>query len=232
MKFGSTGQEARTWAMNCWLPGMVCQKFRQARLVVFSTGNVYGLAPVARGGSVETDPLLGLGEYAMSCIGRERIYEHFSRTGGIPTAILRLNYANELRYGVLVDLAQRVWAGQPVDLAMGYFNAIWQADANAAALSALGLVASPPFVVNVAGQELLSVRKVAQEFGRLLDQPVQFTGQENADAILSNAQRSLQLFGPPRIGEDQMIRWIADWIRRGGDTLGKPTHFEVRDGRF
>jgi nucleoside-diphosphate-sugar epimerase len=232
MKFGSTGQEARTWAMNCWLPGMVCQKFKKARIVAFSTGNVYGLVPVVRGGSVETDRLQPAGEYAMSCVGRERIYEHFSRVDAIPTTILRLNYANELRYGVLVDLAQRVWAGQPVDLAMGYFNAIWQGDANAAALSALGVARSPALVVNVAGHALLSVRHVAQQLGRLLDRPVQFTGTENADAILSNAELSHRLFDPPRIGEDQMLRWIADWIQRGGETLEKPTHFEVRDGQF
>jgi nucleoside-diphosphate-sugar epimerase len=232
MKFGSTGQEARTWAMNSWLPGMVCQKFRQARMVVFSTGNVYGLAPVAQGGSVETDPLLGAGEYAMSCIGRERIYEHFSRVHGTAMTTLRLNYAHELRYGVMVDLAQRIWASQPVDLSMGYFNAIWQGDANAAALAALGLAESPPRVVNVVGPALLSVRQVAQELGRLLDRPAQFTGQEKADAILGSARLCERLFGPPRVREDQMLRWIADWIKRGGEMLGKPTHFEVRDGRF
>jgi len=232
MKFGSTGHEARTWALNCWLPGAVCKKFCKARIVVFSTGNVYGLVPVARGGSVETDPLQGAGEYAMSCIGRERIYEHFSREHGIPMTILRLNYANEMRYGVLVDLAQRVWAGQPVDLSMGYFNAIWQGDANAAALAALGVASSPPRVVNVAGRAILSVRQVAEQLGRLLDRPVQFTGIANADALLSNAELSKQLFGPPRISEDQMVRWLADWIKRGGETLGKPTHFEVRDDRF
>jgi nucleoside-diphosphate-sugar epimerase len=232
MKFGSTGQEARTWALNCWLPGTVCQKFRKARIVAFSTGNVYGLVPVVRGGAVETDPLVPVGEYAMSCVGRERIYEHFNREAAIPMTILRLNYANEMRYGVLVDLAQRVWARQPVDLSMGYFNAIWQGDANAAALTALGLATSPPLVVNVTGHAVLRVRQVAEQFGRLLDRPVQFTGKENADAILSNAERSKQLIGPPRIREEQMVRWIADWIRRGGETLGKPTHFEVRDGRF
>jgi nucleoside-diphosphate-sugar epimerase len=232
MKFGSTGQEARTWALNCWLPGMVCRKFRNARMVVFSTGNVYGLVPVARGGAAETDRLQPVGEYAMSCVGRERIYEHFSRVDGMPMTILRLNYANELRYGVLVDLAQRVWAGQPVDLSMGYFNAIWQGDANAAALSALGFATRPPLLVNVAGPALLSVREVAEQFGPLLGRPVQFIGQESADAIVSNAELSRRLLGLPRISEDQMVRWIADWIQRGGETLGKPTHFEVRDGQF
>src|SRR5262249_29800963 len=146
MKFGSTGQEARTWAVNAFLPGLLCQRFRRARIVAFSTGNVYGLTPVALGGSVESDPLAPVGEYAQSCLGRERIYEHFSRTLGIPMALLRLNYAVEMRYGVLVDLARRVQAGAPIDLRMGQLNAIWQADANAAALAAFPHAASPPLV--------------------------------------------------------------------------------------
>jgi nucleoside-diphosphate-sugar epimerase len=232
MKFGSTGQEARTWAMNCWLPGLVCRKFRAARVVAFSTGNVYGLTPVAGGGSLETDPLAPVGDYAMSCVGRERILEHFSRTYAIPMVLLRLNYAVEMRYGVLVDLAQRVWAGRPVDVSMGHLNAIWQADASATALAALAHTASPPLVLNVAGPELLSVRRVAGLFGALLDRPVALQGTESADALLSNAQRAHRLFGFPRVSAGAMIHWIADWVRRGGETLGKPTHFEVRDGKF
>jgi nucleoside-diphosphate-sugar epimerase len=232
MKFGATGQEARTWAMNCWLPGQLCQKFRRARLVAFSTGNVYGLTPVARGGSVESDPLQPVGEYAMSCVGRERLYEHFSRAYEVPMVLLRLNYATEMRYGVLVDLAQRVAAGLPVDVTMGHLNAIWQADANAAALAAFGHVASPPLVVNVAGPELLSVRRVAEQFGRLLGRSVTLTGTESADALLSNGQLGHRLFGYPRVSAGQLIPWVADWIGRGGVTLGKPTHFEVRDGKF
>ncbi len=232
MKFGATGQEARTWAMNSYLPGMVCAKYRRSRLVVFSTGNVYGLTPVARGGSVEIDPLQPAGEYAMSCLGRERIGEHFSRTLGIPMVLLRLNYATEMRYGVLVDLAQRVQAGQPIELAMGYLNAIWQADANAMALCAFAHVATPPFVVNLAGPELLSVRRVVEEFGRLLGRPLHLSGSEASDALLSNGQLGHRLFGYPRVAAGQMIHWIADWVRRGGPTFGKPTHFEIRDGKF
>src|SRR5262249_46250455 len=157
MKFGATGQEALTWAMNGLLPARVCQKYRRSRIVIFSTGNVYGLAPVRLGGSVESDPLQPVGEYALSCLGRERLAEYCSRTWETPMALLRLNYAAEPRYGVLVDLAQRVLAGQAVDLAMGFFNTIWQADANAMALAAFAHLASPPFVVNLAGPELLSV---------------------------------------------------------------------------
>jgi nucleoside-diphosphate-sugar epimerase len=232
MKFGATGQEALTWAMNSYLPGMVSQRYRHSRIVAFSTGNVYGLSPVTRGGSVESDPLQPVGEYALSCVGRERIFEYFSRTLGIPMAFLRLNYACELRYGVLVDLAQRVLAGEPIDLTMGNLNAIWQADANAMALCAFGHAASPPLVLNVAGPELLSVRRVVEEFGRQFGQPVHFRGGAAPHALLSNGQLAHRLFGYPRVSAGQIIRWIADWLRRGGPTLGKPTHFEVRDGRF
>jgi nucleoside-diphosphate-sugar epimerase len=232
MKFGSTGQEAFTWAMNCHLPALIAQRFPRSRIVAFSTGNVYGLSPVPLGGSVETDPLNPVGEYAMSCLGRERTFEHFSRTLGTPMALLRLNYATELRYGVLVDVAQRVWAGESVPLAMGHLNALWQGDANAMALCTFGQVSSPPFVVNLAGPETLSVRRVAEEFGRLLGKSVTFTGTEAPDALLSNGQLGHQLFGYPRVGVRQMIAWIADWVRRGVPTLDRPTHFESRDGRF
>lgn len=232
MKFGSTGQEARTWAMNCLAPAMVCAKYRKARIVAFSTGNVYGLAPVARGGSLETDLLQAVGDYAMSCVGRERIYDYCSRTYGIPMALLRLNYATEMRYGVLVDLAQRVWGGQTVDVTMGHLNAIWQADANAAALSAFAHLSTPPTVLNIAGPEILSVRRVAEEFGQRFGKPVTFQGTESAEAFLSTAQLSHRLFGYPRVDADQMIAWIADWIAKGGATFGKPTHFEVRDGKY
>lgn len=232
MKFGSTGQEARTWAMNCLAPALVCKRFRKSRIVAFGTGNVYPLTPVARGGSLETDALQPIGDYAMSCVGRERIYEYCSRTFGIPMALLRLNYATEMRYGVLVDIAQRVWSNQPVDLSMGFFNAIWQADANAAALSAFAHLGTPPTVLNIAGPEVLSVRKVAGQFAARFGKPASFTGVEANDALLSNASRSHALFGKPRVDAEQMIAWIADWVSRGGATLGKPTHFEVRDGKF
>jgi len=232
MKFGSTGQEALTWAMNCWLPGLVCRKFRRSRIVAFSTGNVYGLTPVALGGSLETDPLNPAGDYAMSCLGRERMFEHFSRTYQIPMVLLRLNYATEMRYGVLVDLAQRIQAGEPVNVTMGHLNALWQADANAMALASFAYAVSPPLVLNLAGPELLSVRRVAEQLGALLGRPMTILGTESADALLSNSQLSHRLFGYPRVGAGQMIHWIADWIRRSGATLGKPTHFEVRDGKF
>jgi nucleoside-diphosphate-sugar epimerase len=232
MKFGSTGNEARTWAMNTFLPGMVAQRFGKSRMVAFSTGNVYGMTPVGLGGSLETDPLRPQGEYAQSALGRERILEHFSRTNGTPMALLRLNYATEMRYGVLVDVARRVQANEPVGLAMGHFNALWQGDANAMTLCAFGHLDSPPRVINLAGPELLSVRRVAEDFGRRLGRMPVFEGEESGDALLSNGQWGHRLFGYPRIGPSQMIAWIADWVARGGASLDKPTHFEVRDGNF
>jgi nucleoside-diphosphate-sugar epimerase len=232
MKFGATGQAAMTWAMNAYLPGMVAERFRDSRIVAFSTGNIYGLVPVNSAGSKEDDSLNPVGEYAMSCLGRERVFEHFSRAQGIPVSIIRLNYACELRYGVLVDLARRVRAGQTVDLSMGYMNVIWQADANAMALASFEQASSPPFVINVTGLERLSVRQVCDAFASRFGKAARFSGSEAPDALLSNATRAHELHGPPRIGVDQMIDWIAHWIERGGALLGKPTHFEVRDGKF
>lgn len=232
MKFGSTGQESLTWAMNTWLPGIICQRFAGSRIAAFSTGNVYGMTPVVRGGSREADPPNPQGEYAMSCLGRERVLAHFSRTQRTPVSVIRLNYAVELRYGVLVDLAQQVWAGQPIDLSMGNMNVIWQRDANAMALASLAYADSPPFVLNVAGPELLSVRQVCQRFGQLMKKPVEFVGSESAEALLNNGQKGHHLFGYPQVSADQMMQWIARWIEQGGATLNKPTHFEVRDGKF
>src|SRR5262249_48654269 len=160
------------------------------------------------------------------------IFEYFSRRLDIPLVLLRLNYATELRYGVLVDLARRVWAEEPIDLAMGHLNAIWQGDANAVALQAFALATSPPRVLNLAGPELLSVRRIAEQFGRLFDKRIVFQGTESAEALLNNAQEAHKLFGYPRVGAAQMVEWIAAWVRAGGDNLGKPTHFEVRDGAF
>lgn len=232
MKFGSTGQESLTWAMNSYLPGLVCERFPATRIAAFSTGNVYGLCPVANKGSREEDPLNPVGEYAISCLGRERIFEHFSRTRLTPVAIIRLNYATEMRYGVLVDIAQKVFNGLPVPLSMGYLNAIWQGDANNMALQTLAHVSSPPFVVNITGPEILSVRRVAEGFSDRFQKPAIFEGTESPDALLSDSRKSHQLFGRPEVSESNMMDWIADWVSRGGETLSKPTHFENRAGRF
>lgn len=232
MKFGSTGQEAMTWAMNCYLPGMVCEKFRASRIVAYSTGNVYAMVPPASGGPSEDAVPGPVGDYAMSCLGRERIFSHFSRRHGTPVALLRLNYAHEMRYGVMVDLAQQVLAGREVDVTMGYFNAIWQGDSNAMTLRAFDHTASPPRIINLAGLETLSVRRVAERFGERLGKPVRLAGAEAADALLSNGRLGCELLGYPRVTVEQMIAWIADWQLRGGPTLGKPTHFQSRDGKF
>ncbi len=232
MKFGSTNQEPLTWAMNTFLPGLVCQKFHNSRIVAFSTGNIYGLAPVTSGGSVESDPLNPEGDYAMSCLGRERILDHFSRTLKIPISIIRLNYATELRYGVLVDLAKKIHANEPINLAMGNVNVIWQADANALSLCAFDRAASPPFILNVSGPELLSIRQLCQQLAHLLKKSVTFTGHESPSALLNNGQLAHHLYGYPRIPIQQILEWTANWVTQGGASLSKPTHFEARDGKF
>jgi len=232
MKFGSTGNESLTWAMNTYLPGMISQRYRASRIVAFSTGNVYGLVTAGGGGSVETDKPNPVGEYAMSCLGRERIFEHFSRTLNIPMAIIRLNYASELRYGVLVDLATKVWNETPIDVSMGSFNVIWQADANAMTLAAFDRVASPPFVLNVAGPQVQTIREAAQQFGELMGKQVECEGKEAGEALLNNGSAGHALYGLPRVDVDRQMKWVANWVMRGGKSLGKPTHFESRDGKF
>jgi hypothetical protein len=232
MKFGSTGQEALTWAMNVYVPAVVCERYQRSRIVAFSTGNIYGLAPLAGGGSVEGDALNPVGDYAMSCLGRERIFDHFSRARKTPVALFRLNYACECRYGVLVDLARKVWNDQPIDLAMGYFNVIWQGDATAMALQSLPHATSPALPINVAGPEILRVRDVCEQLGGLMKRKVTFVGQESPQALLSNAARAFKFFGRPRVSADELTQMVANWVVRGGRSLGKPTHFEVRDGKF
>lgn len=181
---------------------------------------------------MEGDALNPQGEYALSCLGRERIFEHFSRTNQTRMSIIRLNYAVELRYGVLLDIAQKVFSGQVISLDMGHLNAIWQADAAAMSLRSLSYASTPPFVINVTGPEVLSVARIAGQFGELFHKPVRFEGTESADALLNNAGKAFQLFGHPRAGIDQMLNWITDWVARGGETLKKPTHFENRRGNF
>lgn len=232
MKFGSTGQEATTWAMNVYLPGMVAEKYRESRIVSYSSGNVYGLMPIHSGGSTEHDLPGPVGDYAMSVLGRERILTYLSQKQGTPMALVRLNYAHEMRYGVMVDIAQQVMAGKPIDLTMGFFNAIWQGDSNVMTLRCFEQTASPPLIINLAGPETLSVRQVAERFGQRMGKKVSFTGREASDALLSNAQFSYQLFGRPSVPAEQLIEWIADWQLRGEVTHGKPTHFQTRDGKF
>ncbi len=231
-KFGTSDAPALTWAMNTIVPAHCAERYAHSRIVAFSTGNVYPLSPATRGGARESDSLAPAGEYAMSCLGRERVLEFHSVRHGTRVAIVRLNYAVDLRYGVLVDIAQKVMRGEPVDVRMGWANVIWQGDASARALMCLPLVASPPFVINVTGAETLSVRALALRFGELLGRAPVLAGQEASDALLSDASRSFALFGPPAISTDTLVDWVAAWLRSGGTVLGKPTHFEERAGAF
>lgn len=231
-KFGTAAEPATTWAMNTVVPMLCADRYAGSRIVAFSTGNVYPLAPADRGGSVETDAPGPVGEYASSCLGRERIFEWLAARNGTPVALVRLNYAIELRYGVLVDLARAVLRGDPIDVAMGYVNVIWQSDACAQAVACLPHAATPPFVINVTGTDVLSVRALAQRFGELLGRTPRIVGEEAPDALLSNSARAAELFGPPGTSVGQMMVWIADWLSRGGRVLDKPTHFQEREGRF
>jgi nucleoside-diphosphate-sugar epimerase len=232
MKFGSTGNEPLTWVQNAFVPGLVCRKYRKSRIAAFSSGNVYGLVPVASGGSRETDPTDPVGEYAWSVLGRERMFQHFSAAFGTPVTLIRLNYACELRYGVLVDIARKVAAGKPVSVDMGSFNIVWQGDANARALQCLELACSPALVLNVTGPWIVRVREAAARFGEIMGKKVKLEGREAPDALLGNAAAAEELFGPPSVTLEEMIEAIADWVMQGGESLGKPTHFESRDGRF
>ena len=231
-KFGSTDNESLTWAMNGYMPGRVAEKFRNSRLVVFSTGNVYPLTPVSHGGAIESSPVAPIGEYAQSCLSRERICTYFSLQHGTPMAILRLNYAIDLRYGILLDIAEKVYAEETISLEMGNVNVIWQGDANAIILRTFAHCQSPPLVLNVTGPETVSIRFLASCFGTLFNKSPRFEGEEAPTALLSNASRCHQLLGYPRVPLGQMIEWVAEWVRIGGITLRKPTHFEVRDGKF
>jgi nucleoside-diphosphate-sugar epimerase len=231
-KFGSSEGAALTWAMNVHLPALVAARYQQSRIVAFSSGNVYPLVPVTSGGATESTPPGPLGEYAQTVLGRERILEYFSDRYSIPMVLLRLNYAAELRYGVLLDIGNKVFSREPVDLSQGMVNVIWQGDANSVCLRSFALCQSPPLVLNLTGPETLSVRQIAIRFGEHFGvQPI-FDGTESQTALLNNASRCNQLFGYPSIGSEQMIEWTARWIGMGGATHNKPTHFETRDGRF
>lgn len=232
LKFGTGSNPALAWAMNCYVPSRVSRRYRNSRLAAFSSGNVYGLTSVDGGGSVEDDPLEPVGEYAITVLGRERMFEYFSREWNIPMVLLRLNYATEMRYGVLVDIAQKVLAEEPVDVSMGYVNVIWQRDANAMTLQSLAHVATPPQVLNIAGPEILRIRGVAAEMAALMGRPLHETGQEATRAFLNNAGKSHALLGRPTVAASQLIRWTADWVARGGENLGKPTHFESHHGKY
>ena len=232
-KFGTSGEAHLTWAMNTYLPGLVAERYRDSRIVAFSTGNVYPLRSISQGGANETTPVGPVGEYAQSALGRERMFEYASAKWGTPVVLLRLNYAVELRYGVLVDIGLAVFERRPIDLAMPKVNVIWQGEANARCLRSFPLCQAPPLVLNITGSETLSVREVALEFGRHFGiQPSFASETEGPSALLSDASKARELFGDPKICPQEMISGIANWIANGGPLLNKPTHFQARDGRF
>ena len=232
MKFGSTENQPLTWAINAFLPGLAARKFRSSRIVVFSTGNVYPLVPTTSNGADEKTRPAPVGEYAQSCLARERVFTFYSGKYGTPLCIFRLNYAAEVRYGVLVDIALKVWEEKPIDITMGYFNVIWQADAVERALLCLNHCASPPFILNITGPEKVSVRDIAVSFAKIMKKTPVLESTMSGTALLSDAFNSILLFGKPRVTLNQMVEWIARWVMEGRTTYGKPTHYETRNGKF
>ena len=231
-KFGTSSGPELTWAMNAVVPAHVAEKFHKSRIVAFSTGCVYPFVTLASGGSREEDAIAPVGDYANSCVARERIFTYFSKKLQTPLCIYRLNYSVEPRYGVLVDLGQKILAGEEIDVSMGYVNIIWQRDAVARAIQCLETTSCPPTVMNVTGPETLPVRHLVQRLSLALGCEGKVVGKEAESAWLNNAGRSFQLWGYPETTLDQMIEWTAAWLREGGSTLNKPTHFETRDGKY
>jgi len=231
-KFGTTGNESYTWAMNAYLPGRVAEKFKRSRIVAFSTGNVYPLTSIATGGPSEEHPVAPIGEYAQSCLGRERIFEYFSKNNGTPVLIYRLNYAIDFRYGVLLEIAKAVKSQKPIDLSMGHVNIIWQGDANQIAIRSLKYCSSPPSFLNVTGSKALPVRSIANEFGKVFGVKPSFKNEEQATALLSNASKMEEMFPFKKITVNEMIMMTAQWLELGGSQLDKPTHFQERTGKF
>lgn len=231
-KFGSSGRPDLTWAMNTIVPALVAERFRRSRIVVFSSGNVYPFRAPASGGSRESDLPNPVGEYAQSALGRERVFEYHSNEHGLRCLLFRLNYAVDLRYGVVVDVAQKVFNGEPVALGVPAFNVIWQGDANSYALRSLELCASPPSILNVTGAEICTVRAAAEFFASRFGKTCRYEGEEGPVALLSDASACHKLLGPPSVSLDVLLNLVADWVERGGESLNRPTHFEVADGKF
>jgi len=232
MKFGSEENISLTWAVNAYLPALIADHFKESNIVAFSTGCVYPLVSKESGGSLENDPPVPVGEYAQSCLGRERMFEYGSKLNQTRTCLIRLNYSVELRYGVLVDIALKVKNREAIDLSMGYFNVIWQGDMNNMVLRSLEQCASPARILNITGEHILSVREVALEFGKLFKVEPEFVNEEAKTALLNNAGEAFRLFGRPEVSTKQMILWITDWLKEERAILDKPTHFEVRDGKY
>jgi nucleoside-diphosphate-sugar epimerase len=231
-KFGAEGNLALTWAMNAHVPALVAQAFRNSRIVAFSTGCVYPFVPVDGKGADEATPPDPPGEYAQSCVGRERMFEYFSRAFRTPGKLFRLNYAIDMRYGVLHDIATKVRDGAPIDVSLGHVNFIWQGDASAQALRCLLHCETPTSPINVSGHDILAVRDLATRFGELLGREPMIVGKEEPTAWLTNTSEATRLFGLPIVDTERLIKWTADWVARAMPSLGKPTKYEVRDGRY
>lgn len=231
-KFGSTDRTDLTWASNAIVPAYVAYRYHTSRIVVFSTGNVYPFVSPATGGAVESDALEPRGEYAQSCLARERVFEYFSRELGTPCLMFRLNYAVDLRYGVLVDIARKVFDGQPIDLTVSHFNVIWQGDANSYALRSLGLCEAPPRLLNVTGGEIVSVKQAAEFFAQRFRRQAIFSGLDSGIALLNNSAECRQLLGEAEMKLQELMELVACWVELGGRSLNKPTKFEVVDGKF
>ena len=232
-KFGTGGTENLTWAMNVIIPTIVGERFRTSRITAFSTGCVYPLIGPETCGCTEETPLDPVGEYVQSCLGRERMFGYASQTYGTKVLLFRLNYAIDLRYGVLHDIGRQVWNDEPVTNSVGYFNVIWQGDANRIALLSLEQAASPAVPLNVTGPEIIKTEYIAERFAAIMGKKVTYTQPESGcKCYLSNAAKAMRLYGYPRVSLDQMIAWQADWLMQGGRSLGKPTHFEVNNGKF
>ncbi len=231
-KFGTTGNEPYTWIMNTYLPAKVAEKYSNSRIVVFSSGNIYPLSPVTNGGSSEDTATSPVGEYAQSCLGRERMFQYFSQKNHTPMLLYRLNYANDVSYGILLEIARSVFEEKEIDLCMGNVNVIWQGDANEIALRSLLHCSSPARILNVTGPETVSVRWVALEFAKMFGKKVSFTSTEEQNALLSNAAECFRLFGYPSVTLKQMMELIGRWVMEGGKTLNKPTHFQEREGKY
>jgi nucleoside-diphosphate-sugar epimerase len=232
MKFGSTGNQPLTWAMNSYMPALVAKHYRDSRIVVYSTGNVYPFVDISSGGATEETTPEPIGEYAQSCLARERVFEYFSQLFKTPVTLIRLNYANEPRYGIVVDLTSKILNDKPIDLTMGAVNLIWQRDANDYIIQAITLAKSPPAVLNVTGADTVPIRTIAEQIGKVLGKNPNFVSHEATSALLSNASYCHNTFGPPQTALEQMIVMISKWVVAGKKTLNKPTKYEIRDGKF
>lgn len=231
-KFGTKGNEPFTWAMNAYLPGRVAEKYKNSRIVAFSTGNVYPFSKLSQGGFSEETKPDPVGEYGQSCLGRERIFQYYAGLNKTPVLIYRLNYAIDLRYGVLLEVGKSVYNNVPIDISTGAVNVIWQGDANEIALRSFLHCSTPAKILNVTGPETISLTWLATQFGYLFGKQPVFTGQAQDTALLSNASEAHRLFGYPRVGLKKMIALAADWISLGGNQINKPTHFQERQGQF